>query len=194
MPSKDLYMSFFVVLLMCDHWWNLHLSTTSTIMSHADLPFSSLRSMARGWTYQVFWTNTCHQWHLHISDFNIFQGTSLDVKNTAAIQQAKVDLMIAKLWKVSWSTSQCIFYVICSIEWSPRLVCTIFIHYPFSFCWETSHNIPQTNNMRQTNVTRLTKFEQLEIRNPFFFTQKNQSHIPLTALFFVATLRSKWFF
>lgn len=123
-----------------------------------------------------FWTNTCHQWHLHISDFNIFQGTSLDVKNTAAIQQAKVDLMIAKLWKVSWSTSQCIFYVICSIEWSPRLVCTIFIHYPFSFCWETSHNIPQTNNMRQTNVTRLTKFEQLEIRNLFFSLKKPITH------------------
>lgn len=90
--------------------------------------------------------------------------------------------MIAKLWKVSWSTSQCIFYVICSIEWSPTLVCTIFIHYPFSFCWETSHNIPQTNNMRQTN-NKIDEIWTTWNQKPVLFTQKT-NHTYLWRLFF----------
>ena len=90
--------------------------------------------------------------------------------------------MIAKLWKVSWSTSQCIFYVICSIEWSPTLVCTILIHYPFSFCWETSHNIHQTNNMRQTN-NKIDEIWTTWNQKPVLFTQKT-NHTYLWRLFF----------
>ena len=79
---------------------------TSTIMVKKDLP-ESLRSMAR-----LDLPSFLQYMPSVASTFLIstFSKVRLDVKNTAAItlavffanfQQAKVDLMIAKLWKVS---------------------------------------------------------------------------------------------
>ena len=100
----------------------------SPIMSHADLPFSSLRSMARGWTY--------------ISDFNIFQGTSWCKKHCGA----------QSLW--------------------------------LFFSAKNSASKSRSNDCQAgKQTTRLTKFEQLEIRNLFFFLNK-ANHTYLWRLFF----------
>ena len=80
--------------------------------------------------------------------------------------------MIAKLWKGSWFTSQCMFYVICSIEWSPTLKFVLFSSIIHSLLLR---NIPLTSPKPTTwgkQTTRLTKFEQLEIRNLFFLLKK----------------------
>ena len=183
-----IYICLSLFLLMCVTG-EIYISTTSTW--HVDGP-----------------TKVFYQYMPSVAStflISTFSKVHLDVKNTAVpnhfgcfflpiFSKQESILMIVKLWKVSWSTSQCIFYVICSIEWSPTLKFVLFSSIIHSlFVEKHPLNIPQTNNMRQTN-NKIDEIWTTWNQKPVLFPQQNQSHKPLTALFFVATLRSKWFF